>query len=325
MMITIGIVGGAGYTAGELLRILIGHGSSKVEFVHSTTQAGQPVSAVHTDLTGDTDLIFTDALTKVDVLFLCLGHGLSADFLKQNSISDRTHIIDLGNDFRVNAQCGERHFVYGLPEINKEKICTAHNIANPGCFATAIQLALLPLAQQKLLRGEVHIHGITGSTGAGRGLSETSHFSYRNNNLSVYKPFTHQHLAEVNNTLSQINGSNGFELNFIPVRGNFTRGIFATLYTPTHLSEDELLHWFTTFYKDQPFVHICQPGQNVSLKDVINTNKCLLQVQKINGKALITSVIDNLVKGASGQAVQNMNLMFGMPETAGLQLKSIGF
>jgi N-acetyl-gamma-glutamyl-phosphate reductase len=319
LRIKIGIVGGTGYTAGELLRILIRHPQANIRFVYSTSQAGQAVSAVHTDLVGDTDLVFTDKITDVDVLFLCLGHGLSADFLDKNNIPPHTRIIDLGNDFRTNPQYGTRHFVYGLPEINKADISIAHNIANPGCFATAMQLALLPLATQKLLHGEIHINGITGSSGAGRTLADTSHFSYRDNNVSVYKVFTHQHLAEVRQTLQKCNGNTDFELCFVPVRGNFVRGIFATLYTACSLSEDKLIDLYLSFYKEAPFVHIAP--QSISLKSVINTNKCLLQVQKIGGRAFITAAIDNLLKGASGQAVQNMNLMFDLPETTALQLK----
>ncbi|GHT12644.1 N-acetyl-gamma-glutamyl-phosphate reductase [Bacteroidia bacterium] len=320
--ISIGIVGGAGYTAGELLRVLLCHNLADVKFVYSTSQAGQPLHSVHTDLLGETDMVFTDTLQETDVLFLCLGHGLSAEFLQKNLSNHNTRVIDLGNDFRVNNQCGEREFVYGLPEINRAKIAAARNIANPGCFATAIQLALLPLAQQKALRGEVHIHGITGSTGAGRSLTETSQFSYRNNNLSIYKPFTHQHLDEICHILAQVNGDD-FLLNFIPVRGNFTRGIFATLYTTTVMSEKDVVDLYSRFYKNEPFVFVSP--KTVSLKDVVNTNKCVLNVQKINDKLFITSVIDNLLKGASGQAVQNMNLMFGLPETTGLQLKPTGF
>ncbi|MDR1417217.1 MAG: N-acetyl-gamma-glutamyl-phosphate reductase [Prevotellaceae bacterium] len=322
--ISIGIVGGAGYTAGELLRILIGHPQAEVTFVHSASNAGNKVSAVHGDLAGETELYFTGALADVDVLFLCLGHGLSADFLQKNVIASHTKVVDLGNDFRVNSTaCGERSFVYGLPEIFREQIRTADSIANPGCFATAIQLALLPLTQSKLLQSEVHVNAITGSTGAGRSLSETGHFSYRSGNLSIYKPFAHQHLGEIEKTLRTVQGDSIPPISFIPVRGSFTRGIFATLYTECDLSGEEANSLYEKFYEHHPFTFVL--SREVSLKEVINTNKCFLRVQKIGRKLLVTSAIDNLVKGASGQAVQNMNLMFGLDEAAGLKLKPIGF
>ncbi len=321
--ITIGIVGGAGYTAGELLRILVNHPQAEIKWVYSTSNAGNPVSQVHSDLLGETNIVFTDTITDVNAVFLCLGHGVSADFLQKNSLAKTTKIIDLGNDFRVNNTCGERAFVYGLPEIFREQIRTAQNVANPGCFATAIQLALLPLAQSKVLQNEVHINAITGSTGAGRSLSETGHFSYRNNNVAIYKPFKHQHLAEIGKTLSTTQGGAAPELSFIPVRGNFTRGIFATLYTECSLSEEEATSLYNKFYEGHPFTFVS--NAEISLKEVVNTNKCFLHVQKVGKKLLITSIIDNLVKGASGQAVQNMNLMFGFEETLGLRLKPTGF
>jgi N-acetyl-gamma-glutamyl-phosphate reductase len=323
-MVSVGIAGGAGYTAGELLRILVGHPQAAVEFVHSASNAGNAVSAVHRDLLGETDLRFTDKPTDVDALFLCLGHGLSADFLQKNSLHKRTKIIDLGNDFRVSpTSCGERSFVYGLPEVFREQIRAAHNVANPGCFATAIQLALLPLAQRKLLRREVHATAVTGSTGAGRSLSETGHFSYRANNLAIYKPFTHQHLGEMGKTLKAVQGDDISEISLIPVRGCFARGIFATLYTECDLSGEEADNLYGEFYKAHPFTVVSD--KEISLKEVVNTNKCFLHVQKIGKKLLITSAIDNLVKGASGQAVQNMNLMFGLDEATGLKLKPSGF
>jgi N-acetyl-gamma-glutamyl-phosphate reductase len=321
-MITIGIAGGTGYTAGELLRILTLHPHVQIKFVHSTSQTGTPISAVHTDLTGDTDIIFSNEIVDVDVLFLCLGHGISAEFLNKNKISAHTRVIDLGSDFRTVPQHEERYFVYGLPEINRTAICNAHDIANPGCFATAMQLALLPLAVRGLLGGEVHINGITGSSGAGRTHSETTHFSYRSSNVSVYKPFVHQHLAEVQQTLRQHNGNKDFELCFVPIRGNFVRGIFMTIYMACTLSEDEIISLYSRFYEEQCFVHLVH--RNISVKDVVGTNKCLLQVQKIGGRVFITAAIDNLVKGASGQAVQNMNLMCGLPEATGLRLRSLG-
>jgi N-acetyl-gamma-glutamyl-phosphate reductase len=323
-MVSVGIAGGAGYTAGELLRILAGHPQAAVKFVHSASNAGNAVSAVHRDLLGETDLRFTDKLADVDALFLCLGHGLSADFLQKNSIGRGTKVIDLGSDFRVSpTRCGERSFAYGLPEAFREQIRAAGNVANPGCFATAIQLALLPLAQRKLLLREVHVSAITGSTGAGRSLSETGHFSYRSNNLAVYKPFAHQHLSEIGKTLSAVQGDDASEISLIPVRGCFARGIFATVYTECDLSGREAGDVYGEFYKAHPFTVVSD--KEISLKEVVNTNKCFLHVQKIGKKLLITSAIDNLVKGASGQAVQNMNLMFGLDEATGLKLKPSGF
>ncbi|MDR2382874.1 MAG: N-acetyl-gamma-glutamyl-phosphate reductase [Prevotellaceae bacterium] len=321
-----GIVGGTGYTAGELLRILLHHPYAEVEFVYSVSNPGAAVNLTHTDLLGDTDLRFANEVKPVDILFLCLGHGISREFLSNNHFDKHTKIIDLGNDFRIDTVFGEegesRNFVYGLPEINRQQIVEAQSIANPGCFATAIQLALIPLASANLLSNEVHINAITGSTGAGRSLSETTHFSYRENNLSVYKAFTHQHLKEIKKTLKQIQGSIP-ELNFIPLRGNFTRGIFATLYTDCDMDETNIVKLYKDFYAAQPFTHVVD--KSVCLKDVINTNKCLLNVSKHGKKVLITSVIDNLVKGASGQAIQNMNLMARLDEDCGLRLKSSGF
>ncbi|MDR0567271.1 MAG: N-acetyl-gamma-glutamyl-phosphate reductase [Prevotellaceae bacterium] len=323
-MVSVGIIGGAGYTAGELLRILAGHPQAAVAFVHSTSNAGKAVSAVHRDLLGEIDLRFTDQPTDVDALFLCLGHGLSAGFLQNNGVDRRTKIIDLGNDFRVSpTSCGDRRFAYGLPEAFREQIRAANSVANPGCFATAIQLALLPLAQRRLLRREVHVTAITGSTGAGRSLSETGHFSYRSSNMAIYKPFTHQHLGEIGKTLRAVQGDGVSEISLIPVRGCFARGIFATLYTECDLSGEEARSLYGEFYKPHPFTLVSE--EEISLKEVVNTNKCFLHVQKIGSKLLITSAIDNLVKGASGQAVQNMNLMFGLDESAGLKLKPAGF
>jgi N-acetyl-gamma-glutamyl-phosphate reductase len=322
----IGITGGTGYTAGELLRILINHPYADVEFVYSVSHPGVAVSSIHTDLLGDTDLCFTNELKPVDVLFLCLGHGISREFLSNNHFDEHTKVIDLGNDFRIDtvfdAGAKSRNFVYGLPEINKQQIIEAESIANPGCFATAIQLALIPLASANLLNNEVHINAITGSTGAGRSLSETSHFSYRESNISVYKAFTHQHLKEINKTLKQIQG-NVPELNFIPLRGDFTRGIFASLYTECAKDERDIVKLYKDFYAVHPFTHVAD--KPVSMKDVVNTNKCLLNISKHDNKILITSIIDNLIKGASGQAVQNMNLMYGFEEDCGLRLKSSGF
>lgn len=317
-----GIIGGAGYTAGELIRILLHHQHVHLTFVHSTNFAGKPVCTIHTDLTGDTDLVFASETEPVDVLFLCLGHGLSRDFLKNTQLPSHTKIIDLGNDFRVDTQFEQRQFIYGLTDLNLQEIKKANYIANPGCFATAIQLALLPMAAKNLLPSEIHINAITGSTGAGRGLSETSHFSYRQNNVAIYKPFTHQHLGEINKTLSTLQ-NNLPTLRFIPVRGAFTRGIFATLYFTSDKTVDSIQKIYRQFYETSPFTHVV--NQNINLKDVINTNKCLLSIEKHDDLVLITSCIDNLVKGASGQAVENLNLMFDLPQAEGLALKSIGF
>lgn len=327
MSIKVGIIGGAGYTAGELIRILLNHPKAEISFVNSSSHSGKPVYHAHKDLLGETDLIFTDSLGNADVVFLCLGHGKSQEFLSKNSIPAHVKIVDLSQDFRLNGlyQDGatSRNFIYGLPELNREKIKSSVNIANPGCFATAFELALLPLAAANLLNDEVHINGITGSTGAGQALSETTHFSWRNNNISVYKAFSHQHLKEVRLILESGSSIKIPELNFVPVRGNFTRGIFLTAYTNCSLSEDEAQKLYGEFYKDAAFTFVSK--SEISVKEVVNTNKCLLSVEKHGNKIFITSVIDNLVKGASGQAVQNMNLMFGIDEKAGLNLKPVAF
>ena len=327
-MIKVGIVGGAGYTAGELMRILVRHQQVEISYIHSNSHAGHPVYSVHNDLTGDTDMMFTDKLGEAGVVFFCLGHGKSVEFLNKNRLPKNTKIIDLSQDFRVNSifQSNDgfhREFVYGLPECNREQIRTANNIANPGCFATAFELALLPLAKSGLLTDEVHINGITGSTGAGQAPTATTHFSWRNNNISIYKPFTHQHLNEVQKTLKIVAGNAIPELNFIPVRGNFSRGIFLSAYTTTRMELSELTELYRQYYVGAPFTIVCD--REISLKEVVGTNKCLLRVEKHGNKAFITSVIDNLLKGASGQAVQNMNLMFGIDEKTGLSLKAIGF
>ncbi|TGE23446.1 N-acetyl-gamma-glutamyl-phosphate reductase [Hymenobacter metallicola] len=326
MKIKAGIVGGAGYTAGELIRILLHHEFVELGGIVSSSNAGNPVHQVHDDLVGDTDLVFADKLAgDEDVVFLCLGHGNSKAWLEKNPLPDTTHVIDLSNDFRLeaNAEFADREFVYGLPELNKSRIQQAQSIANPGCFATAIQLALLPLAQAGKLTEDVHVSAITGSTGAGQSLSETVHFSWRTNNVSIYKPFTHQHLGEIGESLTQLQSQPGGEIYFVPYRGNFARGIFASVYTPSELSQDEARELYRKFYADAPFTTVSD--KEVHLKQVVNTNKCLLHVQKLGKQLLITSVIDNLVKGASGQAVQNMNLLFGLPETTGLNLKSVLF
>lgn len=322
-----GIVGGAGYTGGELLRILINHPNVDIHFVHSNSNAGNLISDVHTDLTGETSLAFTDTLSQdIDALFLCVGHGDAKKFLDKNTIDERIKVIDLSQDFRLTANAAYRNggFVYGLPELQKEKIRSAQNIANPGCFATCIQLALLPLAKSGNLRNEVHISATTGSTGAGQSLSPTSHFSWRNNNSSIYKPFAHQHLNEITESLNQAGSTLSKDnITFIPYRGDFTRGIIASLYTECDLSLEEARELFSDYYQDHPFTHVLK--KNIDLKQVVNTNKCFLYLEKHGNKLLIVSIIDNLLKGASGQAVQNMNLLFGFEEQAGLRLKATAF
>ena len=325
-MITIGIIGGSGYTAGELIRILMFHPNAKLDFVYSTTNAGKPLSVAHHDLLGDIEMNFTDTINpNVDVLFLCLGHGKSISFLENNQFSDATKIIDLGNDFRLikDKDFNGKSFVYGLPELNKADIKNAQYIANPGCFATAIQLALLPLAADGLLSEDVHINATTGSTGAGVGLAATSHFSWRNNNFSHYKVFEHQHLGEINQSIKQLQADYSDELIFVPNRGDFPRGIFATLYTKSEESLENLVAKYEAFYADQPFVTVTTT--NINMKQVVQTNKCIISLLKKGNRLLITSTIDNLLKGASGQAVQNMNLVFGLEETTGLHLKPCGF
>jgi len=313
-MAKIGIVGAAGYTGGEILRILIHHPDVIITCAMSNSQAGKLVSDVHTDLLGSCSLVFTKDLTPVDVLFICSGHGESKKFLAGHSIPWHTKIIDLSTDFRDESE----GFVYGLPEFQKEKIKEATKVANPGCFATSIELALLPLAAKGLLKQDIHVSAITGSTGAGQSLSETSHFSWRNNNVSVYKTFTHQHLSEIRQTISGVNPAP--KIHFIPYRGNFSRGIMANVYTNFAGSQEDAESMFDAFYQNSPFVF--RSSQPVDVKQVVNTNKCFLHLEVHEGQLLITSVIDNLLKGASGQAVQNMNLMLGWDEDAGLRLKS---
>ncbi len=325
-MIRAGIIGGAGYTAGELLRILVHHPEVDLIFVQSESQAGKSLTSIHTDLLGDTNLSFSSTINEdVDTIFVCSGHGKSKEILDTYSLQPTTKIIDLSNDFRLkeNNSYAERLFTYGLPEANKTAIKQSTNIANPGCFATAIQLGLLPLFQQKLVTNDIHINAITGSTGAGQSLSPTTHFTWRNNNVSVYKAFTHQHLGEIGETFVKLQQDFDKDLNFIPVRGNFTRGIFSTAYTSIDLSLEKLASIYETFYKNHPFTHVS--SSPINLKQVVNTNKCLIHLEKHGSKLLITSVIDNLVKGASGQAVHNMNLLFGLEETTGLQFKPAAF
>lgn len=320
-MIRAGIIGGAGYTAGELLRLLINHPEVEVAWVHSTSSAGVPVADVHEGLIGETDMTFSDThdLSAVDVVFLCQGHGFSEKFWAGNPLPEGVKVVDLAQDFRDESQ----GYVYGLPELKREAVRNADKVANPGCFATAIQLALLPLAAAGKIDGEIHVTGITGSTGAGVKPGATTHFSWRNNNLSVYKAFSHQHLKEISRTLSQLQPGLDPQINFIPVRGDFPRGIFVTAYIDTPLSEEEARNLYADFYADAPFTHLS--SRPVDLKQAVNTNKCVLSVEKHGSKLLVTSVIDNLLKGASGQAVQNMNLMFGLPEKTGLSLKPSAF
>ena len=322
-MIQVGIVGGAGYTAGELIRLLINHPNTNINFVYSTSNAGNKISKIHQDLVGSLDVEFTDTVNpEVDVLFLCLGHGNSVKFLSANTFSDNTKIIDLGNDFRLDADkvFNGKTFVYGLPELQKEAIKQASYIANPGCFATAIQLGLLPLASNGLLKNDVHINAVTGATGAGTSLSATTHFTWRDNNFSHYKAFNHQHLGEINQTVNQLQSDFNSEINFMPNRGNFSRGIFATTYTKFEGSVEEAIKLYQEYYKDAAFTFVSENA--IHMKQVVNTNKCLIQLEKHGNKLLITSTIDNLLKGASGAAIQNLNLMYGFEETLGLNLKA---
>ena len=325
-MIQAGIIGGAGYTAGELIRLLIHHPNVNINFVYSTSNAGNKISHVHQDLVGSIDLLFTDSIpTEIDVLFLCLGHGKSRSFLEGHSISSHTKIIDLSNDFRLKEDSSFQgnEFVYGLPELQKATIQKATHIANPGCFATAIELALLPLANAQLLEGRVHVNAVTGATGAGTSLSTTTHFTWRDNNFSSYKPFTHQHLGEIHQSIQKFQESFDSDIVFIPNRGNFSRGIFATAYTTFKGSLEDAKSLYTSYYEHAKFTFVSD--ESIHLKQVVNTNKCFIHLQKHGDTLLITSIIDNLLKGASGQAIQNMNLLFGLDETAGLQLKATFF
>ena len=325
MVIKVGIIGGAGYTGGELIRILLHHPGVDISFIHSRSNAGNSVHAVHQDLLGETDLKFTGELSDgIDVLFLCLGHGESKKFLSENKIDDRIKVIDLTNDFRLTAdkQQGTRNFIYGLPELNRDKIKSAQNIANPGCFATTIQLGLLPLAKAGLLK-DVYTTGITGSTGAGQSLTAASHFSWRENNIQAYKTLTHQHVPEIMESLNQLKPIAQLTIqpiNFIPWRGDFTRGIFISSQLQCDLGLNELNKLFEDFYSSHPFTHMTK--EPVFLKQVVNTNNCIVQLEKVGKQLVIHSVADNLLKGASRQAVQNMNLMFGLDETTGLKLKA---
>lgn len=318
-----GIIGGAGYTAGELVRILLNHPEVELSYIHSSSHTGQPVASVHPDLWGETGIIFTSEIfpEDADVLFLCQGHGKSASFLEKEGLPDSLRIIDLSADFRIAD--GSHDFIYGLPELNRDLIRTARHVANPGCFATAIELGFLPLAANGMLCDSIHVQAITGSTGAGQQPTETTHFSWREGNLSAYRIFGHQHQAEILQTLKQLQPGFHDDLNFIPIRGNHTRGIFMSGYTRFEGSSEEAAGLYQSFYKDHPFA-IVTPGMP-SLKQVVNTNKAFISVEKHGNMLAVISCIDNLLKGASGQAVQNMNLMFGIEETSGLKLKPSAF
>jgi N-acetyl-gamma-glutamyl-phosphate reductase len=322
-MIKVGIIGGAGYTAGELIRILMYHPQTEINFIQSSSNSGNPVSDVHSDLLGDLDLYFTDEmpLSEVDIIFLCMGHGKSKDFIGNKLLPKKLKVVDLSHDFRLKRTGNE--FIYGLPELNRDEIRKSTRVANPGCFATGIQLALLPLAAEGLLPHEVHIHAITGSTGAGQNPTETSHFSWRNNNLSAYKMFSHQHEGEIIQSLKQLQPKFSGEINFIPIRGNHTRGIFVSVYSYFKGKLEEAVELYRNFYKEHPFVILTD--KNPSLKQVVNTNKAILYLEMHRDKLIIISLTDNLIKGASGQAVQNMNIMFGLDETEGLMLKPVAF
>ncbi|HMI77268.1 MAG TPA: N-acetyl-gamma-glutamyl-phosphate reductase [Ferruginibacter sp.] len=321
--IKVGIVGGAGYTGGELIRILLNHPAAEIIFVHSKSNAGKALHTVHMDLQGETEMKFVSELNNnIDTLFLCLGHGEACKFLSENKIDGKIKIIDLSQDFRLGESFEKRNFIYGLPELNKTEINKANNIANPGCFATAIQLGLLPLAKAGLLK-EIHTTGITGSTGAGQGLNATSHFSWRANNVQAYKTLSHQHLAEIGQSISRLDPSSKIDLHFIPWRGDFTRGIFISSQVKCGLSLLEIKALYKKYYTAHPFIVLSE--EPVFLKQAVNTNKCFIQLEKVGNKLVIHSIIDNLLKGASGQAVQNMNLMFGLDEKEGLRLKASYF
>ena len=323
------IAGATGYTGGELLRILLNHPDVEVVAATTTSEAGTPVAEIHRDLIGETDLCFGTELNDPDVIFLCLGHGISRQFVDTHDIKPECRIIDLGNDFRLDGDYAGRHFVYGLCESAREEVRKAHDVANPGCFATAIQLATLPLAAAGLVRDEIHVTAITGSTGAGKKPGETTHFSYRNDNISIYKLFTHQHLAEIKQNLAKVAqptlDKEDVKVNFVPLRGDFARGIFASVYTRAAegMSEADYQKLYEDYYKESPFVFHSAKG--ISMKEVVNTNKGLVHVEIHDGYVHIASAIDNLVKGAAGQAVQNMNLMFSLPEDTGLRLKPTAF
>ena len=322
-MIKVGIIGGAGYTAGELIRLLLGHPEVEIKFVHSSSNAGNRITDVHAGLLGETDLLFTDQMPfeEIDLLFFCTAHGDTRKFLESHQLPDELKVIDLSMDYRIKSH--EHDFIYGLPELNRRATCKSRYVANPGCFATCIELGLLPLAKEHLLKGDVSVNAITGSTGAGVKPSATTHYSWRNNNISIYKPFTHQHLAEILQSVKQLQPDFDGEIDFIPSRGDFPRGIFATLVVKCDLDIETLYKLYESYYERDSFTHIV--NKPIDLKQVVNTNKCLIHLEKHGNKLLITSIIDNLLKGASGQAVHNMNLLFGLEETVGLKLKPSAF
>lgn len=322
-MIKIGILGAAGYTGGELIRLLLNHPEAEIVFANSESNAGNLVADVHEGLLGDTELRFTSEMPfdKVDVVFFCFGHGKSEQFLREHTIPAHVKIIDLAQDFRLATP--DNDYVYGLPEINRERIAAAQHVANPGCFATCIQLGLLPAAKLGIVKGDIAVNAITGSTGAGQKPGATTHFSWRNNNMSIYKAFCHQHVPEICQSLKQVQGELDAEIDFIPYRGDFARGIFATEVVKTDMPIEQIVEAYKAFYKDAPFTHYVDNA--IDMKQVVNTNKALVHCDKFGNKLLITSTIDNLLKGAVGQAVQNMNIMFGVEETMGLKLKGSAF
>ena len=322
-MIKVGIIGGAGYTAGELIRLLLGHPEVEIMFVHSSSNAGNRITDVHAGLLGETELMFTDEMPfeEIDLLFFCTAHGDTRKFLESHQLPDELKVIDLSMDYRIKSH--EHDFIYGLPALNRRATCKSRYVANPGCFATCIELGLLPLAKEHLLKGDVSVNAITGSTGAGVKPSATTHYSWRNNNISIYKPFTHQHLAEIMQSVKQLQPDFDGEIDFIPYRGDFPRGIFATLVVKCDLDIETIYKLYESYYERDSFTHIV--NKPIDLKQVVNTNKCLIHLEKHGNKLLITSIIDNLLKGASGQAVHNMNLLFGLEETVGLKLKPSAF
>ena len=322
-MIRVGIIGGAGYTAGELIRLLLIHPEVEIKFVHSASNAGNRITDVHSGLLGETELMFTDDMSfeEIDLLFFCTAHGDTRKFLESHALPDELKVIDLSMDYRIKSH--DHDFIYGLPELNRRNTCKSRYVANPGCFATCIELGLLPLAKEHLLKGDISVNAITGSTGAGVKPQSTTHFSWRNDNISIYKPFEHQHLPEIMQSIKQLQPDYNGDINFIPYRGGFTRGIFATLVVKCDLDIETLYKLYEAYYERDSFTHIVNTP--IDLKQVINTNKCLIHLEKHGNKLLITSIIDNLLKGASGQAVHNMNLLFGLAETVGLQLKPSAF
>ena len=322
-MIRIGIIGGAGYTAGELLRLLLLHPEVEIKFVHSASNAGNYITDVHGGLLGETDLVFTSEMPfeEIDLLFFCTAHGDTRKFLDSHALPDELKVIDLSMDYRIKSN--EHDFIYGLPELNRRNTCKSRYVANPGCFATCIELGLLPLAKEHLLKGDISVNAITGSTGAGVKPSATTHYSWRDNNISIYKPFEHQHVPEIMQSIKQLQPDFDGSIDFIPYRGCFPRGIFATLVVKCDLDIETLYRLYTSYYERDSFTHVVE--RPVDLKQVVNTNKCLIHLEKHGDKLLITSVIDNLLKGASGTAVHNMNLLFGLAETVGLQLKPSAF